>query len=310
MFATGSPGVTATWPRVNVTLPAYNAAAHLATSVRRVVEFLAGLAPAHWEVVLAENGSTDRTRELAERLAGEFAQPKPETRNPKSEDPGRPAEAECPAPKDGCRLPGSENQSAATTVVVRVLHRAAAGRGGALRAAWLASDADLVSYMDVDLSTDLAGLPALLAPLRAGTADLAVGSRLLPGAQTTRGWKRELLSRGYNRLLHTVLGLRVADAQCGFKALTRAAARALVPRVRDEGWFFDTELLWLAQREGWRVAEIPVRWVDHPRSTVRLAATVVHDLCGVMRLWCAGRRRPLRPRAAPPPKVRPARRLP
>lgn len=93
-----------------------------------------------------------------------------------------------------------------------VVPRDAAGRGGALRAAWLASEADILSYMDVDLSTDLTCLPALLAPLLAGTADVAIGSRLLPGSKTTRGWKRELLSRGYNRLLRAALGLRVADA--------------------------------------------------------------------------------------------------
>lgn len=154
-----------------------------------------------------------------------------------------------------------------------------------MRQAWLGSEADVLAYMDVDLSTDLACLPALIEPLLRGAADLAIGSRLLPQSQTTRGWKRELMSRLYNRLLHLALGLRVHDAQCGFKAITRQAAQALLPRVRDEGWFFDTELLWLAQREGWRVVEIPVRWVDDPTTTVRLLPTIGRDLRGVWRLW-------------------------
>jgi glycosyltransferase involved in cell wall biosynthesis len=251
---------------INVTLPVFNEAAQLAGSVRRLTEFLAGLAPARWEIVLAENGSTDGTRALAEELASE-------------------SEAKYQIPETGYRMPEAGSPRPERTIRVRVVHLDQAGRGGALRAAWLGSAADLLSYMDVDLSTDLACLPALLAPLLAGTADLAIGSRLLPGSRTTRGWKREVLSRGYNVLLRSALGLRVRDAQCGFKALTRQAARALLPRVKDEGWFFDTELLFRAQREGWRIAEVPVRWVDDPGSTVRLLPTIWRDLRGVGRLW-------------------------
>jgi hypothetical protein len=153
-----------------------------------------------------------------------------------------------------------------------------------LREAWLASDAAILCYMDVDLSTDLACLPALLAPLLDGTGDVAIGSRLLPTSQTMRGWRRELISRTYNRLLRRALGLRVHDAQCGFKALTRKAAQALLPQVRDDGWFFDTELLALAQRGGWRTVEVPVRWVDDPGTTVKLLPTIWRDLRGVWRL--------------------------
>ena len=158
------------------------------------------------------------------------------------------------------------------------------GRGRALRAAWSISDADVMAYMDVDLSTDLAHLPALFEPLLAGRADLVVGSRLAPGAEVTRGLKRELLSRGYNALLGTVLGAGFSDAQCGFKAVRREVIRVLLPLIEDEGWFFDTELLYLAQRNGFSIREIPVRWIDDNDSRVDIARTVIADLKGIARL--------------------------
>ena len=158
------------------------------------------------------------------------------------------------------------------------------GRGRALRAAWLASEADVVAYMDVDLSTDLAAVRALIEPLLAGRADIVIGSRLLPGAHVTRSLKRECISRCYNLLLRTVLHLRVRDAQCGFKALRAGVARELLPSVRDEGWFFDTELLVLAQRAQLRTMEIPVAWIEDSNSRVRIASTAMTDLRGVARL--------------------------
>src|SRR5215217_6057358 len=132
------------------------------------------------------------------------------------------------------------------------------GRGRALRAAWTASPARVVCYMDVDLSTDLRGLLPLVAPLLSGHSDVAIGSRLAGGARVVRGPKRELLSRGYNAILHTALRARFSDAQCGFKAVRTAALDGLLADVRDESWFFDTELLVLAQRRGLRIHEIPV----------------------------------------------------
>jgi len=159
------------------------------------------------------------------------------------------------------------------------------GRGRALRAAWSISDADVLAYMDVDLSTDLAHLSALFEPLLAGRADMAVGSRLAPGAEVTRGLKRELLSRGYNALLGIVLGAGFSDAQCGFKAVRREVIRVLLPLIEDEGWFFDTELLYLAQRNGFSIREIPVRWVDDDSdSRVNITRTVSADVKGIARL--------------------------
>jgi putative flippase GtrA len=161
------------------------------------------------------------------------------------------------------------------------------GRGRALRAAWSASDARVVCYMDVDLSTDLRGLLPLIAPLLSGHSDVAIGTRLAHGARVVRGPKRELISRAYNRLLHATLRARFSDAQCGFKAVRRDALDPLLDTVRDNGWFFDTELLVAAQRRGLRIHEVPVDWIDDPDSRVKIIPTALEDLRGVARLMAA-----------------------
>jgi glycosyltransferase involved in cell wall biosynthesis len=167
---------------------------------------------------------------------------------------------------------------------VRAVRLDQKGRGRALRTVWGASPAAVLAYMDVDLSTGLEALLPLVAPLVSGHSDLAIGSRLSRGARVVRGPKRELISRCYNLLLHATLGSRFSDAQCGFKAIRADAARRLLPRVRDDGWFFDTELLVLAERSGLRIHEVPVDWVDDPDSRVDLLTTAVADLRGIARL--------------------------
>ncbi len=167
---------------------------------------------------------------------------------------------------------------------VTVVHLPAKGRGGALHAVWSASDAPVLAYLDVDLSTDLAALAPLVAPLLSGHSDLAIGSRLARGARVVRGPKRELISRGYNLLLRGTLATRFTDAQCGFKAIRADVAARLLPHVTDPGWFFDTELLVLAERTGLRIHEVPVDWVDDPDSRVDIVATALADLRGIARL--------------------------
>ena len=172
-----------------------------------------------------------------------------------------------------CELPG-----------VRAVRIAQKGRGRALHAVWGASEAAVAAYMDVDLSTDLAALLPLVAPLLSGHSDLAIGSRLARGSRVRRGPKRELISRGYNRLLRVILGTGFSDAQCGFKAIRTDRARTLLPLVQDTDWFFDTELLVLAERSGLRIHEVPVDWVDDADSRVDIVATAVADLKGIARL--------------------------
>lgn len=167
---------------------------------------------------------------------------------------------------------------------VHAVHLPAKGRGRALKQAWLASDADVVAYMDVDLSTDLRGLLPLVAPLISGHSDLAIGTRLARGSRVVRGPKREFISRTYNLILRTVLGASFSDAQCGFKAVRRDVADRLLPLVEDNNWFFDTELLVLAERAGLRIHEVPVDWVDDPGTTVDVVTTATEDLKGVWRL--------------------------
>jgi putative flippase GtrA len=167
---------------------------------------------------------------------------------------------------------------------VSAVHLDAKGRGRALHTAWLGSDAAVLAYMDVDLSTDLSALLPLVAPLVSGHSHLAIGTRLSRTARVVRGPRREVVSRCYNLLLHGALAARFSDAQCGFKAVRADAARRLLPLVADTGWFFDTELLVLAERAGLRIHEVPVDWVDDPDSRVDVVATAKADLRGVVRL--------------------------
>ena len=167
---------------------------------------------------------------------------------------------------------------------VRAVHMEQAGRGRALRAIWSQSEAEVLAYMDVDLSTDLNALLPLVAPLLSGHSDVAIGTRLARGSRVIRGPKRELISRGYNLLLRTLMGARFSDAQCGFKAIRRDQAQVLLPLTQDTGWFFDTELLVLAERAGLRIHEIPVDWTDDLDSRVDIIATALADLRGMARL--------------------------
>ncbi|MFQ6027236.1 MAG: dolichyl-phosphate beta-glucosyltransferase [Dehalococcoidia bacterium] len=161
------------------------------------------------------------------------------------------------------------------------------GRGRALRTAWLQSEADIVGYMDADLSTDLGHLPQLIEALESGY-HLAVGSRLSKDSQTTRGLQREMISRCYNLMIRSLFFTSFPDAQCGFKALTRTTAQALVPHIVNNNWFFDTELLILAAKRGYRIKSVPVKWVDDPTSTVHVVNTATEDIKGLLRLRFGG----------------------
>jgi glycosyltransferase involved in cell wall biosynthesis len=226
---------------VDVVIPVLNEAHVLERSVRALHAFLSDNLGHTWRIVVADNGSTDGTFEIAKKL--EEALPS-----------------------------------------VQANHIPEAGRGRALTRAWLQSTADVVSYMDVDLSTDLAAFPRLVAAIVDEGYDAASGTRLGRGAETTRSLKREVLSRGFVFLINTAFGTRLRDTQCGFKAMSRECAQKLLPLTLDTGWFWDTELLLLAAKGGWRIKFIPVRWVEDPDSRVKVASTVWRDLKGLARM--------------------------
>ena len=171
---------------------------------------------------------------------------------------------------------------------VGVVHLDQKGRGRALKRAWSESDADIRAYMDVDLSTDINRIPDLLGAIRDGH-DVATGSRLKRGAQTTRSFKREFVSRSYNLMIKSVFLSHFSDAQCGFKAISRRAAENLLPLIKDNAWFFDTELLLIAEKNGYRIADFPVAWEEDADTRVKIVSTAWEDIKGLARLRFRGR---------------------
>jgi len=167
---------------------------------------------------------------------------------------------------------------------IEILNLNQKGRGLALKRAWLGSDAEVLSYMDVDLSSDLEYFPRLLNPVIDGSVDLSIGSRLLKPELTQRGWKRQIISQGYNSLIKIWFGNTFSDAQCGFKAISQKAARTLIPLVENNQWFFDTELLLMAENLGFSIHDLPVAWRDDPSSTVKILSTACEDLQGLWRM--------------------------
>ncbi len=233
-------------PQLDIVLPVYNEAHVLAESVERLRTYLQENGfPYSRRITVADNASTDETLAAARELARRF------------EDIGED---------------------------VAVVHLDQKGRGRALRRAWSESDADAMCYMDIDLSTDLAGLLPLARAVLEEGYDVAYGSRMTRGSEITRSIKREITSRGFIFLIKLLFLSRLSDTQCGFKAIGRQAARELLPRVENQEWFFDTELLLLAEKGGYRVKEVPVRWVEDPDTRVNVLKTVAEDLRGLLRM--------------------------
>ena len=226
---------------VEVVVPVYNEERGLAASITTLRTYLDTSFPFRTLVTIVDNGSTDGTALVAQRLASS--------------------------------VPGVQ-----ATILTRK------GRGYALRTAWTASQADVVAYMDVDLSTSLSALLPLVGSVMSGHSELAVGTRLARGSRVVRGPKRELISRTYSRIVRLALRSRIADFQCGFKAMRRERALQILPLVEDDAWFFDTELIVTAERLGVRITETPVEWVDDPDSRVDIIATAAEDLRGIWRM--------------------------
>lgn len=226
---------------VDIVLPVLNEAYILEESVRTLCMYMEDNLPYHYQIIIADNGSTDGTRRVAAMLAEHF-----------------------PA--------------------VRVVCLPEKGRGRALKQVWLQSRADIVSYMDIDLSTNLDAFVPMITPLVTGDAAIAVGSRLMKESQTTRGLKRDIISRCYNRLIRWTMRTKFVDAQCGFKAMRRDIAQQLLPHVKDTAWFFDTELLVKAEYEGYTIHEEPVEWIEDTDSRVHIVKTATEDIKGLSRV--------------------------
>ena len=226
---------------VDIVLPVLYEAYILEESVRTLCMYMEDNLPYHYQIIIADNGSTDGTRRVAAMLTEHF-----------------------PA--------------------VRVVCLPEKGRGRALKQAWLQSRADIVSYMDIDLSTNLDAFVPMITPLVTGDAAIAVGSRLMEESQTTRGLKRDIISRCYNRLIRWTMRTKFVDAQCGFKAMRRDVAQQLLPHVKDTAWFFDTELLVKAEYEGYTIHEEPVEWIEDTDSRVHIVKTVTEDIKGLSRV--------------------------
>jgi glycosyltransferase involved in cell wall biosynthesis len=228
---------------LDIVIPVLNEERALPPSTRKLHGFMSQhLGEYDWRIIIADNGSTDATLDIARLLSEE--------------------------------LPG-----------VSVMRLEQRGRGLALRTAWTKSKADIVGYMDVDLSTDLSALPPLIRAVDQDGYDIAVGSRLIKGAHVSkRPFKRELTSRAYSLIFRTMFLTSFCDAQCGFKALTRDAVEQIVPLVGSTRWFFDSELLILAEKNGFRIKEVPVTWTDDPDTRVKILGTAYEDMEGLMRL--------------------------
>lgn len=197
--------------------------------------------------------------------------------------------------EDGCTdaTPAVAAAIAEADPQVRHLHSdERLGRGAALDRAFSHAEGQTLVYLDVDLATDMAHLPPLIAAVADGPADIAVGSRYAPGAAVDRPVRRAVPSKVYNWLVRVMTGSQLADHQCGFKAIDAAVYEQLRGDVADRHWFFDTELLVLAQQRGLRIVEQPVRWEPQAETTVELGRDVVGMGTQLLRLGATVRTTP------------------
>ena len=240
---------------IDIVIPVYNEEQALPRNILILTDFLKSNVINPWQIIIADNASTDSTRSVSEMLCERFSG-------------------------------------------VNYLYLPQKGRGRALKAAWKESTADIVSYMDVDLSTDLVHFPQLISSLEYGS-HIAVGSRLSKESRVTRSFRREFISRTYNMMIKSMFFTGFPDAQCGFKAMTRESANTLIPQIKNNNWFFDTELLIIAAKNGFQISSQPVKWDDDPSSSVNITSTATEDIKGLIRLRFGGV-----PKVSPPAPLR------
>ena len=227
---------------LDIVLPVYNESKILKKSVKKLYNFLTNKISINWRLVIAENGSSDSTLEIAKSLSNEYSN-------------------------------------------ITVRSNPKPGRGGVIKDCWSTSNADLVCYMDIDLSTDLEALITSLEYLNSNDFDVVIGSRLLDASKVYgRSLKRDLLSRSYSMIFRVILGTKFKDAQCGFKLAKKDSIQGILSNVKDNGWFFDTELLYKSQKAGLMIKEIPVIWTDDRDSKVKILSTIIKDILGLLRI--------------------------
>ena len=240
---------------IDIVIPVYNEEQALPRNILILTDFLKSNVINPWQIIIADNASTDSTRSVSEMLCERFSG-------------------------------------------VNYLYLPQKGRGRALKASWKESTADIVSYMDVDLSTDLVHFPQLISSIESGS-HIAIGSRLSKESRVTRSFRREFISRTYNMMIKSMFFTGFPDAQCGFKAMTRESANTLIPQIKNNNWFFDTELLIIAAKNGFQISSQPVKWDDDPSSSVNITGTATEDIKGLLRLRFGGV-----PKVSPPATLR------
>lgn len=230
-------------PSLKIVIPVYNEEKELEKSVIALSSYLEQyMTEFEYEIVVADNASTDSTLDIAKKLSNKYS-------------------------------------------FIKAFHLDQKGRGRAVKSVWKMNVADISAYMDVDLSSDLKHFFPLVNSILNGF-DIAIGSRNMHGSRVYgRNLLRTITSKGYIFLIKLFFQVNFSDAQCGFKAVSREVIEKLLPHVEDDEWFFDTELLILAEKNGYKIFQEPVTWIDNPGSTVKVWKTAQGDLQGLKRLF-------------------------
>jgi glycosyltransferase AglD len=227
---------------VSVVFPAHNEASQLENAVAQVDAVLKSYGYSY-EIIVAEDGSTDGTDRLAEELSK----------------------------KNPC---------------VRHIHgEKRLGRGKALNATFKQANGEIFVYMDVDLATDLRHLKELVDSIKVEGYDFSTGSRMMKQSKVERSGTRQMTSKTYNFVVRFFLRSKIRDHQCGFKGFKKEPTLKLIDKVQARHWFWDTEILVRAQREGYRVKEIPVEWKSGAGTKVNLFKDSWNMFWQVISLW-------------------------
>jgi len=206
--------------KLNITLPCYNEERILKSNILRVFNFLKeNVASDDWQIIIANNQSTDKTGQIGEELEKKFES-------------------------------------------IKHLEIFQKGKGVAIRESWQRFPADIYIFMDTDLATDLEALPRLIRAVKEEKFNVAIGSRFHPQSKVKRKLVRKIISFSYNLLRKILIGSKITDAPCGFKAVDKKIIQNILPQVKDEQWFFDSELVILAEKGGYKIKEIPIKWED------------------------------------------------